>query len=125
MANRILTTLLAFGAVAAVSSLAHADTYPVSGTWTYERANQAGASKDCGQKIMRFDGNIRHDTGTSVPDYRNRSLTQDGEDTWHVIDDFYNLLQRGRVSYSLRRIDADHIELQFDRGGSSLLRRCI
>jgi hypothetical protein len=124
ISNRSVFTLTAVAIIAATAA-ARAETFPVSGTWTYERANEAGAAKECGLRIMRFDGELRHDTGSGAPEYRNRSVAQTGTGTWRVVDDFYNMLQRGRVAYTLRVVDNDHIELQFEMGGRvSLLRRC-
>ena len=112
--------------LAGAIGLAHADTYPVSGTWTYDNASQKGPAKNCGQRIMRFDGNIRHDTGTSVPQYRNISVDKRGESQWYVIDDFYTLQIRGRMIYTLQLIDEDHIQLTLEKGGKTfLLRRCV
>jgi hypothetical protein len=111
--------------VASTAGVAHADTYPVSGTWTYDNASAKGPAKECGQKVMRFQGNIRRDTGTSVPEYKNISIDKRGATTWYVIDDFYTLQIRGRMIYTLRLIDEDHIEIELEKGGKTfLLRRC-
>jgi hypothetical protein len=129
----LASTLIALAFVA-IGGVAHAETYPVSGTWTYDNANEAGPAKECGKRIMRFEGGIRHDTGTSAPTYRNISVTQNGNGSWRVVDEFYTVQIRGRINYILRVVDADHIELQYDRiniqsdrgpGKSSLLRRCL
>jgi hypothetical protein len=123
--NQVLKALLIVATIAAWNSVARGETYPVSGTWTYESANEAGPAKNCGRRIMRFDGELRHDTGSGAPEYRNRSIEPNGAGSWRVVDEFYNMLQRGRVYYTLRLLDSDHIELQFDVGGrTALLRRC-
>lgn len=117
-----LTALLT---TAGTLGVANADTYPVSGTWTYENASQAGPAKVCGQKIMQFKGTTRSDTGTNAPEYRNQSVTQSGASTWHVVDEFYTVQIWGRMIYTLRQIDEDHIRITLDKGGKSfLLRRC-
>jgi hypothetical protein len=118
-----LTLMVAM--LAGATALAQADTYPVSGTWTYDSASQKGPAKNCGQRVMRFEGNIRHDTGTSVPQYRNISIDKRGERQWYVIDDFYTLQIRGRMIYMLQLVDEDHIQLTLEKGGKTfLLRRC-
>jgi hypothetical protein len=120
-------------ALAGMVGVAHADTYPVSGMWTYENANEPGPAKDCGKRIMHFKGTTRDDTGTSAPIYKNVSVTRDGNG-WRIVDEFYTLQVKGRVNYTIRVVDADHIELQYDRiniqsdrgpGKTFLLRRCL
>src|SRR6187200_1712323 len=103
--------------LAGIVSAAQADTYPVSGTWTYDNASEKGPAKTCGQKVMRFQGNIRRDTGTSVPEYKNISIDKRGATTWYVVDDFYTLQIRGRMIYTLRLLDDDHIQLDLEKGG--------
>ncbi len=109
----------------AATAAARADGYPVGGTWTYDDASAKGPAKECGPRIMTFSGDVRHDTGTSAPDYRNVSVQQTGADTWRLVDTFYTVQVRGNLHYTLRKLDADHIELTFDKGGRRfLLRRC-
>jgi hypothetical protein len=44
---------------------------------------------------------------------------------WNIVDEFFTGMMRGRVPYTLRIADADHIELHLERGGTTtLLRRC-
>lgn len=73
---------------------------------------------------MEFQGARRTDTGGSVPEFRNFSVSG-SMPTWRVVDEFFTAQIRGRVAYTLRLIDADHIEL---RPGDSrkriMLRRC-
>jgi len=109
----------------AAASATHADVYPIGGTWTYDKATEKGPAKDCGRRVMQFDGNLRHDTGTGVPEYKNVTVRQSGAGTWRVVDEFFNAIQRGRVTYTLKQIDDDHNELRLDMGGATyLLRRC-
>jgi hypothetical protein len=128
--RRLLMSLALVGA----AGLACADTYPVSGTWTYENAQEKGPARECGKKVARFNGETRKDTATAVPEYKNVSVTRDGPGAWRVVDDYYNLQSRGRVNLTIRVVDEDHIELQYDRismqadrgpGKIFLLRRCI
>ena len=112
-------------AFAGTITVAAADTYPVSGAWTYDNASGNGPAKVCGPRVMRFSGNVRYDTGTSAPEYKNQSIVKRGATTWYVIDDFYTLQIRGRMIYTLRLIDEDHIEIALEKGGRRfLLRRC-
>ncbi len=124
-ASRAWATSIGLLALAAWPGLARADNYPVAGSWTYDNPTEKGAAKTCGQHVMTFNGNLRHDTGTSVPDYKNVSVVQSGAGTWRVVDEFFNAITRGRVPYTLRLLDDDHIELRLDMGGRTYqLRRC-
>lgn len=106
--------------------------YPVSGTWTYENATAAGPARQCGARVMKFAGLVRHDTGTAAPEYRNLSVTQVGAGTWRVVDQVYTMVVWGKVYYTLRLIDPDHITIHLDKGGNLnaggaqwTLRRCL
>jgi len=130
----IARSVLAPLALASAIGVAHADNYPVSGIWTYENANQSGPAKSCNpKKSANFKGPTRLDTGTSAPEYKNVSVTRNGANEWKIVDTFYTLQIWGRVSFSLRVLDSDHIEIQYDRisqaedrgpGKVFLLRRC-
>ena len=104
---------------------AQAATYPVSGAWTYENASEKGPAKSCGKRNLRFEGNLRYDTGSGAPEYKNISVTKIDAAKWNIVDEFFTGMMRGRVPYTLRIVDADHIELHLERGGTTtLLRRC-
>lgn len=114
---------------AVLAAVATAETaqaaYPVSGRWTYENASAEGPAKDCSGRTMDFLGVRRHDTGGGVSDYRNVSVGQSSPTFFHVVDEFFNGMIRGRVNYSLRILDEDHIELHLPMGGRTFtLRRC-
>lgn len=116
---------LAIAALACVSATARAETYPVQGAYTYENASEKGRAKTCGRRHMQFDGNLRHDTGSGAPEYKNISARISGQDTWTVVDEFFTGMIRGRVTYTLHIVDPDHIRLNFEKGGATpLLRRC-
>jgi hypothetical protein len=120
-----LTLPLAVTIVAAASAAARAETYPVQGSYTYESASEKGPAKTCGRRHMQFDGNLRHDTGSGAPEYKNVSARVTGQEAWTVVDEFFTGMIRGRVTYTLHIVDADRIKLNFQKGGSSpLLRRC-
>lgn len=130
LSRSILIPLALAGAI----GVASADTYPVSGTWTYDNAQEKGPAKNCGKKVARFNGTTRQDSATAAPEYKNVSVTRDGAGGWRLVDEFYTLQTRGRVNLSIRVLDEDHIEIQYDRINSQsdrgagkvfLLRRCV
>ena len=99
--------------------------YPVSGKWTYDGAAEPGPAKSCnGPRYMTFDGNMRHDTGGSVPELKNKTAVQTGAGLYRVVDTFYNGQTWGNVNYTLRLPDPDHIEIAYVTGGIFKLRRC-
>ena len=106
-----------------IAGLAVAQSYPVSGKWTYEDKAGEGPAPECGRRYMEFAGERRFDTGGGVPDYRIRSVTRNGED-YRVVDEFNTGQIRARVDYSIRIVDNDRIELQLPQGKSVKLRRC-
>lgn len=115
-----------FAAVIALASItpAIAAGYPVGGIWTYDYSPAKGPAAICNEPQMSFAGERRFDGGSGAPDYRNISVTTDGPGRYKVVDQVYNGQVRGHVDYTLRIIDADHIELAFSLGGETLLRRC-
>lgn len=114
--------LLAFGLVAAP---ALADPYPVSGKWGVSASTKKGPI-DCAKlRVISFNGEQRTDSGGSVPAFRNRSITRDGVDRYQVVDLFTNgMIKNGNVNYTLRLVDADHLELDMQKGGLLKLRKC-
>lgn len=106
------------------SSPAPADTYPVSGTWTYDNPRAEGPAPDCGARYMRFEGNQRRDTGGSVPAFRNFSVEANGEGRFRVVDQFASGQINARQSYVMRVVDKDHLELTLSSGQTIALRRC-
>jgi hypothetical protein len=60
-----------------------------------------------------------------VPAYRNVSVTSAGQASYRIVDEFTNgQISSGRVYYTLVTLDADHIELQMQQGGTLKLQRC-
>jgi hypothetical protein len=117
---------LAVGSIALAAALSAAPAYaayPVSGRWTYDYSADKGPARECGPRHMEFRGERRFDTGGSVPDYRNVSVTRAGAQ-YRVVDEFFTGQIRGNVYYTLRPIDADHLELTLATGATILLRRC-
>jgi hypothetical protein len=125
MKIRLCTALTLIAVAGFAGAPARAATYPVTGNWTYENATEKGPAKSCGKRNMQFDGNLRHDTGSGAPEYKNISVTKSGAATWNIVDEFFTGMMRGRVPYTLRIIDPDHFEMKLEKGGAvMLLRRC-
>jgi hypothetical protein len=123
----MINTRLIFGLVvttlAAAPYAAWAQSYPVSGRWTYENPQDEGPAKDCGRRYMTFQGNQRFDTGGGVPGYRNVSVENTGDGTYRIVDAFSTGQIDARSDYSLRLIDDDHIVIRV-AGETIRLRRC-
>jgi hypothetical protein len=98
--------------------------YPVSGTWTYDGAAEPGPARTCGARTMRFAGDMRYDTGGSVPQAKNKSTVQTGSELYQITDTFYNGQTWGDIVYTLGVRDSDHIEINYAKGGTFKLRRC-
>lgn len=121
MRNAILSAML----LATLTAPALADNYPVSGQWGQSSSGEQGAIDCSGKRVIAFNGNQRTDSKGGVPTYRNKSVTQQGPSRWRVVDIFTT----GQVSYAyatytLHQIDADHIEMNLQPGGTVKLRRC-
>ena len=120
--------LAAAGAIVAMAvpiSAVRADSYPVAGKWTYDNVEESGPAKDCGRHIMEFKDDMRLDTGSGAPEYKNMTVRKFDTASWRVADEFFTGMIWGRVYYALQLVDDDHIELRFDMGGHvSKLRRC-
>lgn len=111
--------------IALAGPAAAEDSYPVSGRWTYDDAAAPGPAPDCKAPAMEFRGAQRLDSGGGVPAYRNKSVEQDSETSYRVVDEFNNVQTRGRVGYTLHIRDKDHLQIDYDQGGKSVvLRRC-
>lgn len=109
----------------ALSTLPAAAGYPVSGRWTYDNASAAGPAPTCGGDVMTFRGEQRFDTTGGVSQFRNVSVARAGVGSFRVVDEFFNVMIRGRVSFTLSIVDEDHIMVRFDASGKRfLLRRC-
>ena len=106
-------------------SAAVADAYPVSGTWTYAGASGAGPAPDCRKPTMEFRGAQRFDAVGGISQFRNVSVEQSSPKVYRVVDEFFNVQIRGRMSFTLYIRDEDHLEINYDRSGkNALLRRC-
>ena len=120
--RRLILTVITLAAALAAPALAA--TYPVSGRWGQSASDKKGAIDCHGRRVIAFNGNQRTDSGGSVRAYQNRSVTDDGPGQYRIVDIFSNgQISGGHVSYTLRRIDADHIVLQL-QSGTLTLQRC-
>jgi hypothetical protein len=117
---RLLATLVAFSPLGS----ALAASYPVSGQWAYDRS--ASREEVCRSgPFMEFNGNRRLDNGGGAPDYRNLSISRSGPSLYRITDLFFTGAIRGQMIYTLRLVDAEHIEIKPAMGGKLIkLRRC-
>ena len=124
--TRTLILILSSIVVSGAASSALADTYPVSGLWTYRSASDKGPAQTCDRPTMEFRGDRRFDTSGGVPDYRNVRIERLDTSSFALNDLFLTWPNvRGNVYYSLRLIDEDHIEIDLPMAGRTfLLRRC-
>jgi hypothetical protein len=121
MRSLVLSAILTM----AVCAPALADSYPVSGRWGESTSSQKGPIDCTGKRVIAFSGNQRTDSNGGVPAYRNRSVTRGGSSRYRIVDIFTTgQISSGHTAYTLQRIDADHIEIQFEQGGTINLRRC-
>lgn len=104
---------------------AFADSYPVSGKWGESASSQKGAIDCSNKRVIAFNGNQRTDSKGGVPTYRNKSVTNDGSARWRVVDEFTTgQISNARTTYTLRQVDADHLEMNLQQGGTLKLQRC-
>jgi hypothetical protein len=111
--------------LAALTAPALSADYPISGRWGVSASTAKGAIDCTGKRVMSFTGNQRTDSKGGVPAYRNKSVTPDGSGRYRIVDEFTTGQQAfAYANYTLRVIDADHIELRLQPGGTIKLQRC-
>ena len=120
-----LAFALAAIAATALATPALADSYPVSGKWGVSTSSEKGPI-DCSKlRVINFNGNQRTDSHGGVPAYRNRSVQPDGTNRFRVVDEFTTgQISDAHVNYTLHQIDADHLDMNQDKGGLMKLRKC-
>jgi len=120
MQKSILTAML----LLALSAPGFAATYPVDGKWGQSTGSEKGTI-DCSKlRVIEFKGEQRTDSKGGVPAYRNKSISGAGN-SYRVVDEFgTGQIGNARVNYTLQKIDADHIELNMQPGGTLKLQRC-
>jgi hypothetical protein len=102
-----------------------AGSYPVSGQWGQSSNTDKGPIDCAGKRIIAFNGDQRQDSKGGVPAYRNKSVTPSGSASYRVVDQFTTgQIGNGSVSYTLNKIDDDHIVMQLQQGGTIKLARC-
>jgi hypothetical protein len=73
--------------------------------------------------VIAFNGQTRTDSKGAVPGFRLKTLTADGP-TYRITDVFTTgQIRNGTTSYTLRRVNADHLVMQ-TQGGTLKLHRC-
>lgn len=98
--------------------------YPVSGRYGQSGEIKPGPIDCTGKRVVRFDAERRFDSGGGVPQYRLRDIVQQGSASFRVTEEFNTGQVRARLTYTLRLIDSDRIELAMSRGGTLKLKRC-
>jgi hypothetical protein len=110
-------------AVVMLAAPALADTYPVSGRYGVGQSRENGAI-DCSKlRVIAFNGDQRTDSKGGVPAYRNVSVTPVGS-TFRIVDAFNTGQINARATLTLRKVDADRIEINQQPGGLLKLQRC-
>ena len=111
-------------AACVLAAPAFAASYPVAGKWGQSNSTEKDPV-DCGKlRVIDFQGERRFDTGGSVRDYRAVTVSPQGATQWRISEEFRTGQVNGRNNLTLRKIDADHIELQMQPGGTLKLRLC-
>lgn len=109
-----------------LATTAVAQVYPVQGRWGQSSSPEKGAI-DCtdNRRVIEFIGNQRTDSNGGIPSYRNQSVRSEGPSSYRVVDEFSTgQISAGHTTYALRKIDADHIEINLQDGSSLKLQRC-
>lgn len=121
---KALATVLLLAATAAAGPALAAD-YPVAGAWGVSSSAEKGAIDCAGLRVIEFRGNQRLDSGGGVPAYRNVSVAPEDAASYRIVDEFTTgQIKAGRTTLTLRKIDADHIELRLQPTGVLKLQRC-
>jgi len=124
MKTSVLIVALACSA-AALATPANAGTYPVSGKWGESASSEKGPI-DCGKlRVIAFNGDQRTDSKGGVPAYRNRTVQPSGAGQFRVVDEFTTgQIGNAHVTYMLRFVNADTLEMKLEKGGTLRLRKC-
>jgi len=122
--NKLPKIVASAAAVVALVASAGASDYPVTGKFTYDNPTAQGPATDCGGSTMTFGNGTRRDTVGSVPELQNKTARQIGAGEYNVVDTFYNGQTWGSVRYQMRVVDENHVQIDYDKGGSYTLRRC-
>jgi hypothetical protein len=119
-------TILSAVLLSVLAAPVQAQVYPVQGKWGQSSSTEKGTI-DCtdNRRVIEFIGNQRTDSSGGVPFFRNQSVRSEGPSSYRVVDEFSTgQVSSGHTTYALRRIDADHIEINMQDGSSLKLQRC-
>jgi hypothetical protein len=124
----VIVSGLALGlslSMALLGSTAYAAGYPVSGKWGETSGTEKGPV-DCSKlHVIGFNGDTRTDSEGGVPGYRIKSIAAEGTSSHRITDGFTTgQIRNGSMSYTLRVIDADHVEMHLQQGGTLKLQKC-
>ena len=118
------TTILTAMLLGALAMPAQAQVYPVEGKWGQSTSTTKGTIDCADKRVIEFSGDQRTDSNGGVPAYRNQSVVPDGPSSYRVVDEFSTgQISAGHTSYTLRKIDPDHIEMN-SSNGTVTLQRC-
>jgi hypothetical protein len=118
-------TILSAMLIGALAMPALADSYPVTGAWGPSTSSDKGVVDCAGKRVITFNGNQRQDSKGGVPAYRNKSVTPAGPSSYRIVDQFSTgQINNAQAAYTLRLVDADHIEMDMQSGGTLKLQRC-
>ena len=118
--------VIVVGATLLCTAPGNAENYPLGGKWAYDTSSGTGPIDCKNHSTIEFSGNRRFETGGKAPpDYRNVSVEHETDNSYRIVDRFFNGMQNGKVAYTLRRIDSDRIEIKHEIGGATYrLRAC-
>ena len=118
-----MRTILILAALA-LGAPAFAASYPVSGQWGESTSPEKGAIDCSVKRVSGFNGDQRTDSKGGVPAYRNRSVTP-SDGGYRVVDEFTTgQISNAHTTYTLRQVDADHLEMTQQGGPTLTLQRC-
>jgi hypothetical protein len=123
--KNLRSTILIATVLMTLAAPAFAASYPVSGKWGQTSSSEK-PPVDCSKlRVIEFNGDARTDSNGGVPAYRIKSITAEGSSAHRIIDEFTTgQIRNGSIRYTLRQIDADHIEMNMQPGGALKLQRC-
>lgn len=121
MRTAILSAIL----LSALVAPALADAYPIGGRWGESATSEKGPI-DCAKlRVIGFNDGQRTDSKGGVPGYRNKSVAPEAPGRYRVVDEFTTgQIRNAHMNYTLRLVDADHIEMALQQGGVLKLQRC-
>jgi hypothetical protein len=123
--SRMKKSMAVLLAATCFATPALAITYPVSGRYGLSTETKPGPIDCTGKRTIRFDAYRRFDSGGGVPDYRVINLVRQSANGFLVTEEFNTGQIKAQISYILRLIDSDRVELAMSPGGTLKLKRCV